>query len=225
MLTVVCKNRNDPWDMPGGSALELVVCRYDEDVAWSDRWAAHRTLYNKGDDDDLGGRPSERLENVGREGDAYLRHIIRRYPDGLADVTVFCQGRVDDHCDAAAFAAALDGFVDGRLTLTVDGYAGLSRLWGGVKRYEDARHQGAELPLREACEAAGVEPPDGGTWRCNYNGMFAASRERILAHPVQAYERLLSMLLAHDPLGGFAVERMWTLLFDRRHSFIKRSRS
>ena len=194
------------------NALELVVCRYAEDVSWSDRWAAHRTLYNKGADD-LGDRPSVRLENVGREGDAYLRHILTKYDDGnMADVTVFCQGRVDDHCDAANLAHMLDAFVDRRLELK-DGYAGLSRMWGGVTRYEDARHQDHTLPLREACEAAGVVPPDGGTWRCNYNGMFAVGRERILAHPKEAYEGLLAMLLAHEPLGGFAVERMWSLLW------------
>lgn len=209
--------------------LELVVFRYREDVSWSDRWAGCRTLYNKGDDDaGVEGRTLERLDDVGGEGEAYLRHIIRRYPD-FADVTVFVQGGVADHCNASMLSSLIEAFEGGRQPADWSGYVGLSRMWGGVTRYEDDRHLGDALPLREACEAVGVVrfpvPPawtaeeptpsaEDGTWACNYDNMFAVRRDRLLAHPKESYERLLNdVLLARDPLGGFAVERMWTLMF------------
>lgn len=74
--------------------LELVVARYQEDLAWVRRVpAAWRvTVYDKGGDA-AGALP---LPNLGREAHTYLQHIVTRY-DALADVTVFCQGRPFDH--------------------------------------------------------------------------------------------------------------------------------
>lgn len=39
----------------------------------------------------------KRLLNVGRESDTYLHHIVSNYENGLADVTIFCQGDPFDH--------------------------------------------------------------------------------------------------------------------------------
>ena len=57
------------------------------------------TVYNKGDGPCGGGgaRFAEvRCPNVGREGEAYLRHILDRY-ESLPTVTVFAQADITDH--------------------------------------------------------------------------------------------------------------------------------
>jgi nucleoside-diphosphate-sugar epimerase len=193
-----------------GPTVSLVVCRFREDISWTDRWADQRIVYNKGEDDLH--CPSVPLENVGRDSDTYLQHILRTYPD-FPDVTVFCQARIDDHCDPGAFAAMLDCIIAGGLS-RID-YMGLSDRWGMVSGFSDPLHTG-KLPLREAWDAAfpGGGPGSDGCWRCNYNGLFAASRERLLNHPRSTYEALLEVQRTFDPTG-FANERMWTLLMQQ----------
>ena len=67
---------------------ELVISRYDEDINWSDNYAAFRTVYNKGGPLDC---ENIQLENKGHLADTILKHILLRY-DTLADTTFFCHG-------------------------------------------------------------------------------------------------------------------------------------
>lgn len=81
------------------SQYNLVIARYNEDINWLNNIQnTHRIfLYNKGDDDIyLHNVYIEKLKNVGREAHTYITHIINNY-DNLGDITIFCQGRIDDH--------------------------------------------------------------------------------------------------------------------------------
>ncbi|EOD33556.1 hypothetical protein EMIHUDRAFT_253096, partial [Emiliania huxleyi CCMP1516] len=82
---------------------EFVIARYDEPLGWlSELEPAAVTVYNKGDGPCGGGgaRFAEvRCPNVGREGEAYLRHILDRY-ESLPTVTVFAQADITDHLAA-----------------------------------------------------------------------------------------------------------------------------
>ena len=78
--------------------LELVVCRYGEDLSWTRNVPRNVavTVYDKGTavaPPWPGGHP---LPNLGREAHAWLHHLTERY-DSLADWTVFAQGRPFDH--------------------------------------------------------------------------------------------------------------------------------
>eukprot|EP00967_Tisochrysis_lutea_P076099 scaffold102777_cov30-Tisochrysis_lutea.AAC.1 len=84
----------------------VVVVRYDEPLDWlAGLGAAQLWLYNKGEPDvqlPLGAadRVSQlRVPNRGREGEAYLRHIIEQY-DSLPDIVIFTQARITDHLAA-----------------------------------------------------------------------------------------------------------------------------
>jgi len=69
---------------------ELVIAKYKEDVEWArsvpDDWDI--TVYDKEVD----------VPNIGRDSHTFLYHICLRY-HSLADLTVFSQGRYDDHCE------------------------------------------------------------------------------------------------------------------------------
>lgn len=80
----------------GPTDLEVVVCRYDEPLAWLRNLprGLRVTIYDKGP-----GTPwpdSISLANVGREAHAWLHHLTERY-DSLAEWTVFTQGHPFDH--------------------------------------------------------------------------------------------------------------------------------
>ena len=186
--------------------LEVVVCRYKEDPSWTEPWAAYRTVYNKGDDDLP--FPSLVTPNEGREGETYLRHIVRRHPN-FAPLTVFCQGRIDDHCHMPSVRALLDRALSSSAAAATS-YSGLSTLWGVIVDGQDSHgHPGAEL----WGEVFGSPPPPGARFPVNYNGIFAVSREALLARPRAFYEALLAAIERRGSLGGYALERLWTPLF------------
>ena len=73
--------------------VEVVVAKYKEDTAWTNGLKHPYIIYDKSND------PlyySVRLPNIGREAHTFLYHIVTNY-NKLADVTVFLQGKPDDH--------------------------------------------------------------------------------------------------------------------------------
>jgi hypothetical protein len=77
--------------------VEFVIAHYNEDLLWLEPIADSCLIYTKGGADHT--RPAYPfipLPNIGREGHTYLWHIVKRY-HSLADVSVFLQGRIDDH--------------------------------------------------------------------------------------------------------------------------------
>lgn len=74
----------------------LVVSRYSEDITWTEL-IDDVTIYNKGSTEKLDTKHVvKQLENIGREGETYLHHIIDNY-DNLHDYTIFCQGFPFEH--------------------------------------------------------------------------------------------------------------------------------
>ena len=68
-----------------------VICRFNEDLDWSNQLLIPRVIYNKGE---LLGNEypwAINIENVGRESEAFLSFIIENYND-LPQRTVFLQG-------------------------------------------------------------------------------------------------------------------------------------
>ena len=77
--------------------IKYIIARFNEDVSWTDALGDDRDIYNKGLDMSACGYAHViNLENVGREGDTYLRYIINNY-DSLPDVCMFTQANIADH--------------------------------------------------------------------------------------------------------------------------------
>ncbi|KAG8525584.1 uncharacterized protein KY384_009228 [Bacidia gigantensis] len=77
-------------------SFEIVVAHYNEDLSWLDGAIKACTIYSKGGDKNAPTHPHQKLPNIGREGHTYLHHIVHNY-DTLTEVTIFLQGRIDDH--------------------------------------------------------------------------------------------------------------------------------
>jgi hypothetical protein len=72
----------------------LVVARYNESIKWLFRDFTNCIIYNKGEKLNINNEII--LQNVGRESETYLQHIIKNY-DNLSDITIFTQGNISDH--------------------------------------------------------------------------------------------------------------------------------
>lgn len=198
----------------GPLAVEVVVARFREDVAWTRNVppGAHVTIYDKGGDGHLRGSAIS-LPNIGREAHTYLCHIVHRY-ESLSPVTVFCQGHPFDH--AHDLHRVLRRLVGGSLAVP-------EFLWlGFIIDTDDSRGRrlfvpwdknvdGRELPLGEFHRSLFGEPcPD--RVRFYPGAQFAVTAACVRRRPIEFYRRALALAEA-DELHAHCFERIWDRVF------------
>lgn len=188
--------------------LKIVVSRYNENLHWLHIFDADDlVIYNKGNDD----LPNAtKLENIGREGLTYVQYILKHY-DELPDFVFFTQGRIEDHTSVMNVFATINDIKAGKQS---PGYLGLntSRGSGGngdIVGFHDGTHPG--LPIKEVWDALFAATTN--SFKCNYCGIFIASKERILFRSKEFYETI-EEFLKKDPIYGFVIERLWSVIFD-----------
>ena len=190
---------------------ELVVARYDEDLAWLKRVPKEFriTVYEKGDGSS-GGIP---LKNEGREAHTYLHHLNERY-DSLADVTVFVQGHPFDH--APNLHKQLKAYIDGADAVADFYWLGFladtddplgRRLF--VPWSKNPKRQ--ELQLHEFHRELFGEPgPD--AYRFFVGAQFAVTRTAAHRRPREFYRKAAD-LAVRFPLAPHCFERCWDRVF------------
>ncbi len=200
--------------------LELVIARYQEDLQWVRRVPKRFrvTVYNKQAESPV--LPPRRhvelipLSAVGREEQAYLQHIVRRYDD-LADITVFAQGKPFDHVPSfhkvlhhiAFQQVAVNGFLWFGFIIDEDDVTG-SLLFQNWNRNPDRD----PLPLEAFWQALWNEPaPERVTFYPSAH--FAVTADQIRSRPKGFYERAVR-ISAELPHAGHCFERVWDRLFN-----------
>ncbi len=198
---------NDSWP-----PFELVVARYDEDLAWLRRVPEEFliTVYNKGDDAAHGAR----LPNAGREAQTYLHHLTERHHT-LAGLTIFAQGHPFDHAPdlhkrLRAYASGTEHVEDfhwlGFLADTDDAHG--RRLF--VPWSKNA--EGHELPLHR-CHRL-LFGADGPELYCFFVGaQFAVTRNAARRRPAAFYQKA-AQLAADFPFAPHCFERCWDRVFE-----------
>jgi hypothetical protein len=78
--------------------LEIVITRFQEDLAWTDGLEHICTIYNKGQPFTKSSATVINVPNYGVGLETIFRHIILRY-DSLAPITFFAQGTIADRED------------------------------------------------------------------------------------------------------------------------------
>ncbi|MCJ1389609.1 hypothetical protein MMC18_002466 [Xylographa bjoerkii] len=208
--------------------LEIVIAHYSEDLSWLGKDATTCTIYSKGGEKAAPPYPHIAIPNIGREGHTFLYHIIERY-DTLADVTLFLQGRVDDH-----FSITLDEVKErarktqpGQVTTfpyrdleTFDHWDGIPwdeypswRKWSSMSSSVKAARTPAEywqlfFPGKDVPASVGFQP----------GALFAVRKEDIQQHPRSFYQLVMQEFflgdMAHiNPETGHLMERFWQAIF------------
>jgi hypothetical protein len=200
---------------------DLVVARFNEDLAWLRRVPASVRIcvYDKSDDTPAPAAQRVRrvhLPNVGREAHTYLHHMAGQY-EALADVTVFVQGKPFDH--VPDLHKILRGLADGSRPVADFEWLGFvldwddpdgNRLFRNWSKNRD-RHP---LPLRRFHDELFGEP-------CPERVMFypgahvIATRDCIRRRPRAFYERALAMA-GTFPEAAHCFERCWNRVFGVR---------
>lgn len=215
---------------------EIVVAHYNEDLAWLKSVVEHCKVYSKGGPKHT---PElrfemEALDNIGREGHTYLYHIVKYY-ESLKDVTLFTQGRVDDHTDLTALEMKKIALKTepGRVTTFPHRAMELFNLWdgfpwekypcwakwsspAGIFKDKKALKTPAQY-FKDFFDNFGHEgPPDSIGFQPG--AIFAVRRETIQQHPKELYQQMLEDLFlgemkSIDPETGHYFERFWLALF------------
>ena len=193
-------------------SLELVVARYNEDLAWLRNIAPQIrvSVYDKNADSPHPG--AIRLPNIGREAHTYLHHIVARY-DSLAPLTVFCQGKPFDH--AFDFRKTLRELAQNP---DVENFCWL----GHIIDTDDARGLRLFVPWSKNPERSeldiagfhralfGVEGPPEYVFRLG--AQFAATPQLIRSRPCSFYQHALQVAIDF-PHAAHCFERSWGRVF------------
>ncbi len=208
--------------------LEIAVAHYNEDLSWLEDSLSICTIYSKGANANAPRYPHSRLPNIGREGHTYLHHIVSRY-DTLADVTIFLQGRIDDHI-TISLEEMLDRSLEtagGQVTTFPFRELELFDHWDGIPWSEyPCWKKWSSMP----CVRAKKTPKE--YWQRMFPGtktpasvgfqpgaLFAVCRSTIQQHPKSFYESLLEEFFLGDmyhvnPETGHHLERFWLAMWN-----------
>ena len=213
--------------------IQCVVARYNEDTDWFQEEPFNHfdmICYNKGP------RLPEHcftnnckvveLDNVGRCDHTYLYHIIKNY-NNLAPITLFLPASCMDAHKKNFTMNVLKHVLDTKNTV----------LQGGI--LNDVRKDLYDFTLDEWKASnpknVTVNPesqlqkspirPFGKWFDANFGenvhvkifsfyGIIAVSREHIIQHPIERYERLIKYVNIHsNPEAGHYMERSWGAIF------------
>ena len=196
--------------------VEVVVCRYGEDLAWTRNLprGIRLTIYDKSPEDQPSWPGSHPLANHSRDDFACLHHLVERYDD-LAELTVFAQGRPFDH--APDLHRIIRGYAQGEQGTRPD-FAWLGFLW----ETDDARGRPSfvtwsknperrELNLEGFFQALWGEPaPE----KVRYVGgsQFALSKTAAHRRSKAFYQKARDVSRTF-PDAAHAFERTWDRIF------------
>lgn len=184
----------------------IVVARYTEDVEWTKQFS-NVIIYNKGN------KLNDRfhnilLNNVGREGHTYYKHIYDNY-DKLTDYTIFLQGNPFDH--SPNIISNLHKYMNDT-ELSID-FEFLSERIYNCNLSGCLIHEG--LPLIETYEKLFNERKSELPFTFGAGAQFIVSKEKILKHPKEFYLKIIKILeKSSHPIEGFVIERFHKLIFN-----------
>ena len=172
-------------------------------------------IYNKSETEILLENDSiqKKVENIGREGETYLNHIINNY-DNLSDYTIFIQDDTHNHIpNYNTFIAFCNDIIKNKQKFAL--YPSSWRVGGSpVKR----------KIINGVCNLHTFPSSDSIKHYCNNNDIylpkeyttetcafFICHRDSIVNHPKTFYIKLRNWLLGNDK-NGFVLEHMWKLI-------------
>ncbi|XP_033639675.1 uncharacterized protein LOC117300094 [Asterias rubens] len=201
---------------------EFVIAHYDENLDWLKPVASFTHVYDKSHFP--GSKPSfsvkdwQELPNVGREGHTYLYHIINNY-ENLANVTVFLQGKIDNHGRSKTCYPTPTKFLEKARSGVPCILIGKHTNWGRIAFDGKWKAEYARGTMRHTNgtfgqffrELFGRAPPQF-IEHC-WSACFSATRKCLQKYPKAFYQKMISYVDDHpNPEEGHYIERLWRFI-------------
>jgi hypothetical protein len=183
----------------------IVVARYNEDISWTKEFS-NVLIYNKGNDDlDSNKYNIIQLNNVGREGHTFYKHIYDNY-ESLDDYTIFLQGNPFPH--VKNLIQRLKKYIEKKnVEYERIGNNRIKCLLSGCKIHDG-------LPIKEVYEKLFGTKKEEMEFNFIGGGQFIASKKLILSRPKDFYLKIVKLLEYDiDPIEGYVIERINELIF------------
>lgn len=212
--------------------IEIVVSRFAENIDFLKEppFSSYPIIcYNKGTEiikPDEQNIKIKTLDNVGREGHTYLRHIIKNY-DKLADIIIFTTGSCMLNSSRKEKIHKIIELVEHTHNTVFIGhpyYDVYKNLYNfTLDHHTTSNPENRKLNSDLELVPAKIRPY--GKWYNSvfgdlkvtlvpYNGIFAVSRKHILQHPKTYYKKLLKFLKYDmNPEYIHYFERAWVSVF------------
>ena len=202
---------------------QIIVARYEEDIAWLLPFKNITIVYNKGTDDSILNKfETIYLNNYGRESHTYLYHIITNY-DNLADKTIFFQGKINDHkildiedyFGIDSIIGKFDNIEINKLKKKIDHYG----------KYEKFVKDGTMkvcnyTPYEWLVNIIGINLDNINSSKVIWGANFSLSKDIILSKPKIFYQNILRYINYHkNPEEGHYLERSWYLIFNQNYIY------
>lgn len=211
-------------------SIEMVVAKYEEDVAWLSGWVDRVdriTVYDKSPTPTVSTHPKVRvvpLPNVGREAHTYAHHFLN-VPD-LCDTVVCTQGEYRDHMSDRDFEGVvlrgeepnLVRGMDVRWHSTAMGHYGwtVDRNWAKAAPMTPAGCTAARFFVDHIADDL---VPEDRLWWWQY-GIFAVSRDDVRRVPPDAWRRILGATgVCGNPEVSHYMERFFRPLLTPKESW------
>jgi len=176
-----------------------VICRYNEDLKWTERLPIPKIIYNKGEE--LSEYPWCIIsENKGRESEAFLRFILTCY-DELPQRVVFLQGDPDTH---------FRGLMDFLKKPNKNDICFLSD-FNPVCDSIGAPHHFEQLPLKQILRELNMDDSHD-TFHFAAGAQYLVPRKYILNKSYKWWQNAYDVHNFHKT-GPWAFERLWPLIW------------
>jgi hypothetical protein len=186
-------------------SISIVVARYSENVEWTKQFQ-NVIIYNKGTP--LSNSFNEIcLDNVGREGHTYYKHIYDNY-DNLDDHIIFLQGNPFDH--SPNVIQSITTYMSHRENVEFNFLS---------ERLIECNLTGCKyhtnLPLINIYEKIFGEKKEPFDFIFGSGAQFMVSKNKILKRSREFYLNIIK-LLENDisPIEGYVIERFHKLIFE-----------
>lgn len=219
----------------------IVIARYNEDIEWSKKYSSNVLIINKGDKIE-GIEKQIFYPNVGREGHSYYKYIVDNY-DNLDDYIIFLQGNPFDHTPNIInildnindiYNKNKENFMNININYTIincgnnnfnniyiDDIKNSNFIY--ISQYINNTSIRTEENLWEKCKTIRdsyekifyQKIDDDLKFIYGAGAQFLVSRESILKHPKEYYEKFYKILEYDiDPIEGYTIERFHKKIFD-----------
>jgi hypothetical protein len=160
------------------------------------------------------------LDNIGREGETYLNHIINNY-DNLSEYTIFIQDDTNNHIyNYNGFINFCNNIINKKQQFAL--YPATWRTDGDIttRVITNGMNDLYTLPSKDSikicCEKHNIHlPKQYTTETCAF---FICHKNSILKHEKNFYIKLHEWLLSRDS-NGFVLEHIWKLIFTDKSAF------
>uniref|UniRef100_A0A6C0JKE2 DUF3431 domain-containing protein n=1 Tax=viral metagenome TaxID=1070528 RepID=A0A6C0JKE2_9ZZZZ len=208
----------------------LIISRYNEKLEWLKEEPFNKypvIIYNKGPNDDFY-KPEKlikivKVDNIGRCDHTYIYHIINEY-DNLYNINVFLPGSANMDNKKHHALALFNKIEESNKAVFLSNKTSLSE-WYDFKldEWKASSPENNIINPENKLKLSEIRPF--GKWYehnfknieleyVTYGGMFSVSKEDIIQHPKNYYEKLIKYLEnSSNPECGHYFERAWYAVF------------